>query len=68
MARRLLEEGVFINPIVSPAVPKEDCIIRFSLMATHTYEQVDRAIGKITSVAKELDLLACEVELNKIQY
>lgn len=68
MARRLLEEGVFINPIVSPAVPKEDCIIRFSLMATHTYEQVDKAIGKITSVAKELDLLACEVELNKIQY
>lgn len=68
MARRLLEEGVFINPIVSPAVPKEDCIIRFSLMATHTYEQVDKAIGKITSIAKKLDLLACEVELNKIQY
>lgn len=68
MAKRLLEEGVFINPVVSPAVPKENCIIRFSLMATHTYDQVDKAIEKISSVAKELDLLACEVELNKNQY
>ena len=65
MAQQLLEEGVFINPVVSPAVPKEDCIIRFSLMATHSYEQVDRAIEKITSVAKQLDVLGCEVALNK---
>ena len=65
MAQQLLEEGVFINPVVSPAVPKEDCIIRFSLMATHSFEQVDRAIKKITSVAKKLDVLSCEVALNK---
>ena len=65
MAQRLLEEGVFINPVVSPAVPKEDCIIRFSLMATHTFDKVDRAIEKITSVAKELDVLGLEVALNK---
>ena len=65
MAQQLLEEGVFINPVVSPAVPKEDCIIRFSLMATHSYEQVDRAIEKITSVAKQLEVLGCEVALNK---
>ncbi len=65
MAQRLLEEGVFINPVVSPAVPKEDCIIRFSLMATHSFDQVDRAIEKITKVAKELEVLACEVVLGK---
>jgi len=65
MAQHLLEQGVFVNPVVSPAVPKEDCIIRFSLMATHSYEQVDRAIEKITSVAKQLDVLGCEVILNK---
>ncbi len=65
MAQRLLEEGVFINPVVSPAVPKEDCIIRFSLMATHTYEQVDRAIEKITAIAKELEVLECEVVSSK---
>jgi len=65
MAQQLLEAGVFINPVVSPAVPKEDCIIRFSLMATHSYDQVDRAIEKIYSVAKKLDVLNCEVALNK---
>jgi len=65
MSQRLLEEGVFVNPVVSPAVSKEDCIIRFSLMATHTFDQVDRAIDKITSIAKELDVLASEVALNK---
>jgi 8-amino-7-oxononanoate synthase len=65
MAQRLLEEGVFINPVVSPAVPKEECIIRFSLMATHSFDQVDRAIEKITRVAKDLDVLACEVALTK---
>ncbi|HPR32126.1 MAG TPA: pyridoxal phosphate-dependent aminotransferase family protein [Prolixibacteraceae bacterium] len=58
MTRILLENGVFVNPVVSPAVPKEDCLIRFSLMATHTFEQVDEAIEKITRVAKELDILA----------
>ncbi len=66
MAQRLLEEGVFINPVVSPAVPKEDCIIRFSLMATHSFDQVDRAIHKITKIAKELDVLtAAEAVLTK---
>ena len=67
MAQRLLEEGVFVNPVVSPAVPKEDCIIRFSLMATHTYEQVDRAVEKITSIAKELEIHVTEAD-SLLQY
>jgi len=58
LTRMLLEDGVFINPVVSPAVPREDCLIRFSLMATHTYQQVDEAVGKIAKAAKELDILA----------
>ncbi len=53
----LLDEGIFVNPVVSPAVPKEDCLIRFSLMATHTFKQVDIAIEKITRVAKEIGIL-----------
>jgi 8-amino-7-oxononanoate synthase len=57
LTRMLLEEGVFVNPVVSPAVPKEDCLIRFSLMATHTHQQIDEAVGKITKVAKALDIL-----------
>ncbi len=65
MSQMLLEEGVFINPVVSPAVPKEDCIIRFSLMATHTYAQVDMAIEKIAAVARQFDVIDCEVELTR---
>jgi 7-keto-8-aminopelargonate synthetase-like enzyme len=53
----LLAEGIFVNPVVSPAVPKEDCLIRFSLMATHTFEQVDIAIKKISRAAKSLGIL-----------
>jgi 8-amino-7-oxononanoate synthase len=53
----LLGDGVFVNPVVSPAVPKEDSLIRFSLMATHTNEQVDEAVGKITKTAKMLEIL-----------
>jgi 8-amino-7-oxononanoate synthase len=60
MTHMLLEEGVFVNPVLPPAVPKEDCLIRFSLMATHTFEQVDIAIEKITSVANQLGVLDAE--------
>lgn len=57
MTHILLEEGVFVNPVVSPAVPKEDSLIRFSLMATHTYKQVETAVEKITAIAKKLGVL-----------
>jgi 8-amino-7-oxononanoate synthase len=53
----LLTEGVFVNPVVSPAVPKEDSLIRFSLMATHTHKQVDEAVDKITKVSKKLGII-----------
>lgn len=43
----LLEEGVFVNPVVSPAVAPHDTLIRFSLMATHTKEQVATGLEKI---------------------
>jgi 8-amino-7-oxononanoate synthase len=58
LTQKLLADGVFVNPVVSPAVPKEDCLIRYSLMATHTKEQVDISIEKITKAAKELKILA----------
>ena len=54
MTQILLRNGVFVNPVVAPAVPKEDSLIRFSLMATHTFKQVDEAIEKISKVAKEI--------------
>ena len=57
LTQNLLADGVFVNPVVSPAVPKEDCLIRYSLMATHTKEQVEISIEKITRAAKALGIL-----------
>jgi 8-amino-7-oxononanoate synthase len=50
ITRDVFEEGVFVNPVVSPAVAPEDTLIRFSLMATHTKEQLDFAIDKLYKV------------------
>lgn len=52
----LQEQGVFVNPVVSPAVPPDSTLIRFSLMATHTFPQIEEAIGKLTKLAKELNI------------
>lgn len=57
LTKMLLEQGVFVNPVVSPAVASSSSLIRFSLMATHTIEQIDEAIDKITAIAKKLDVL-----------
>ena len=46
----LFNEGIFVNPVVSPAVAPQDTLIRFSLMATHTPEQVEEGLEKITKV------------------
>ncbi|WP_118950894.1 serine palmitoyltransferase [Taibaiella helva] len=52
----LQEQGVFVNPVVSPAVPPDSTLIRFSLMATHTFAQIEEALGKLTKLAKELNI------------
>lgn len=57
LTRELLQDGIFVNPVVSPAVPKESSLIRYSLMATHTREQVDISVEKITKAAKKLEIL-----------
>ena len=57
LTRQLQEEGVFVNPVITPAVAPEDTLIRFSLMATHTFEQIETAIDKLAKVAKKLDIL-----------
>lgn len=55
-ARMMAEDGVFVNPVVSPAVRSSDSLIRFSLMATHTMEQIDRAIEIMHHNAQLLEL------------
>ena len=57
LTKMLLDEGVFVNPVVSPAVASEDSLIRLSLMATHTFAQIDEAVDKITKNAKLLGIL-----------
>lgn len=58
ITKMLFEEGIFVNPVVSPAVAPSDTLIRFSLMATHTKEQVDYALDKIDKVFKKMDVLS----------
>lgn len=53
----LQEEGIFVNPVVSPAVAPNDTLIRFSLMATHTKEQVTYALEKIEKVFRKYDII-----------
>ncbi|XVJ66372.1 MAG: pyridoxal phosphate-dependent aminotransferase family protein [Lacibacter sp.] len=62
MAKKLMNEGVFVNPVVSPAVKNENSLIRFSLMATHSIEQIDFAIDKIIKIAGQLDLKIFQTE------
>ncbi len=56
LTKMLQDDGVFVNPVVSPAVKSDSSLIRFSLMATHTSQQIDIAIGKIDKIAKILNL------------
>ncbi|MCA9502661.1 MAG: aminotransferase class I/II-fold pyridoxal phosphate-dependent enzyme [Myxococcota bacterium] len=57
MARRLQEEGVFVNAVVTPAVPPGHGVIRTSYMATHKREHLDRALGAIARVGRELGVI-----------
>ncbi|MBS1508553.1 MAG: pyridoxal phosphate-dependent aminotransferase family protein [Bacteroidetes bacterium] len=57
LANRLLSEGVFVNPVCAPAVASDCSLIRFSLMATHTLEQIDYAISKIELIAQSMDII-----------
>lgn len=57
VTRMLLDEGVFVNPVISPAVPPEDTLIRLAWMATHTKKHVDFAVDKCVKCFKKLELL-----------
>ncbi len=51
----LLEQGIYVNPVVSPGVEKGKAILRFSLMATRTKEQIDIAIDKLVKCRKLIE-------------
>ena len=50
----LFERGVYVNPVVSPATPVGMSLIRTSYTATHTEEQMDRALKHIKEVLQEV--------------
>lgn len=54
---RAFEEGVFINPVIPPACAPQDTLVRVALMATHTHEQVDRAVDSLRKVFVDLGII-----------
>nr|WP_321378086.1 aminotransferase class I/II-fold pyridoxal phosphate-dependent enzyme [uncultured Bacteroides sp.] len=57
VTKMLFDEGVFVNPVIPPACAPEDTLIRFSLMATHSKEQIDIAVNKLEKCFKALDII-----------
>jgi 8-amino-7-oxononanoate synthase len=57
MAVRLQDEGVFANPVVSPAVQPGNAMIRTSYMATHTRGHLDIALEALASVGRQLGVI-----------
>ena len=55
--KRLFENGVFVNPVISPAVSPGRQLLRTSYMATHTDEQMDQVLTVFEKVGKELGLI-----------
>ncbi len=56
LTKELLEEGIFVNPVVSPAVPSSSSLIRYSLMSTHTFAQIEESVEKIAKIARKLEI------------
>jgi 8-amino-7-oxononanoate synthase len=57
MWRRLFDAGVFTNPVAPPAVPPTQCRLRTSLMATHTFEQIDFALEQFALIGRDLGVI-----------
>ncbi len=55
--KELFEAGVFVNPIISPAVPPDMCLLRTSYMATHTDDELDRVIDIMAKTGKKLGVI-----------
>ncbi len=60
--KALQDKGVFVNPVVSPAVPSESSLIRLSLMSTHSFGQIEEAVEKMKETAL---MLGIDLKLKK---
>lgn len=55
--KMLFDNGIFVNPVLSPGVPPGQQLLRTSYMATHTDEQLDQVLDVFQKVGKSMDLI-----------
>lgn len=53
LGKRLFEAGVYVNPVIAPAAVEGECLLRTTMMATHTEEILDEAADIIAKVLSE---------------
>ena len=56
--KELFDAGIFVNPVISPAVPEGSQLLRTSYMATHTDEQLARVLQTFAKVGKDVGLIS----------
>jgi 8-amino-7-oxononanoate synthase len=56
--KTLFDNGIFVNPVVSPAVPQGMALLRTSYMATHTDDQLDRVLEVFGRVGREMGIIS----------
>jgi 8-amino-7-oxononanoate synthase len=57
MGKQLLDAGVYVNPVVHPAVPRDMAMLRTSVMASHEKQHLDRALELMGKVGKKLRVI-----------
>jgi 8-amino-7-oxononanoate synthase len=55
--RQLFDAGVFTNPVMPPAVQPSQCRLRTSLMATHTFDQIDFCLEQFARIGRDLGVI-----------
>jgi len=63
IAKLLQDNGLFVNPVVPPAVPADATMLRFSLMATHTFDQIEEAVYKMKEAFAKLDIITLKEKI-----
>jgi 8-amino-7-oxononanoate synthase len=63
VTKHLQDSGIFVNPVVSPAVPSDSSLLRFSLMATHTFDQIDEAVEKLAKAFKDVGVASVKEKI-----
>jgi 8-amino-7-oxononanoate synthase len=64
MSVGLEERGVFVNPVVHPGVEPGHALLRVSVMATHSFDEIDRALEAFEHVGRQVGVLPAADERN----